>query len=87
MIKRRESTTQTVDPSLAKEIESFGSSIDMEEEPENLLDPDAKRDFKAIRVPFNEYEYRRLERVAQKTGRTKLNLIRWAILQLDKQEL
>lgn len=86
MIKRRESTTQTVDPSLAKEIESFGSSIDMEEESENRLDPDAKRDFKAIRVPFNEYEYRRLERVAQKTGRTKLNLIRWAILQLDKQE-
>lgn len=86
MIKRRESTAQTLDPELARKIESFGSSAESRENPENQLDPNAKRDFKAIRVPFNEYEYRRLERVAQKTGRSKLNLIRWAVQQLDEKE-
>lgn len=49
------------------------------------LDPDAKRDFKAIRVPFNEYEYRQLEVLARATGRTKLNAIRWAILQMAEK--
>lgn len=49
------------------------------------LDPDAKRDFKAIRVPFNEYEYRQLEALAKATGRTKLNAIRWAIMQMAEQ--
>ena len=87
MIKRRESTTQTLDPELARKIESFGSSAESGENPENQLDPSAKRDFKAIRVPFNEYEYRRLERVAQKTGRSKLNLIRWAVQQMEEKGL
>ena len=87
MIKRRESTTRTLDPDLAKEIEEFGITADTGEDPVNRLDPTAKRDFKAIRVPFNEYEYRKLERAAQKTGRTKLNLIRWAVLQLEEKEL
>ena len=87
MIKRRESPTRTLDPELARKIESFGSSADSEEIPENQLDPSAKRDFKAIRVPFNEYEYRKLERIAQKTGRTKLNLIRWGVLQLEERDL
>lgn len=87
MIKRRESTSRALDPELARQIESFGANADSGENPENQLDPSAKRDFKAIRVPWNEYEYRRLERVAQKTGRTKLNLIRWAVLQLDEKEL
>lgn len=87
MIKRRESTSRTLGPELAEQIESFGANADSGKNPENQLDPSAKRDFKAIRVPWNEYEYRRLERVAQKTGRTKLNLIRWAVLQLDEKEL
>ena len=87
MIKRRESTPRTLDPKLAKEIEEFGSTADKEEDPLNQLDPTAKRDYKAIRVPFNEYEYLKLERIAQKTGRTKLNLIRWAVLQVEAKEL
>lgn len=87
MIKRRESTTTTLDPNLAKEIEEFGSTAYRDEDPANQLDPNAKRDYKAIRVPFNEYEYRKLEMAAQRTGRTKLNLIRWAVLQLEKSEL
>ena len=43
-------------------------------------DKNAKRDFNAIKVPFNEYEYKELEFAAEKTGRSKLNFIRYAIL-------
>ena len=49
-------------------------------------DPHAARNYKAIRVPFNAYEYGRLEALARSTGRTKLNAIRWAILKLAEAE-
>lgn len=49
-------------------------------------DPHAVRNYKAIRVPFNAYEYGRLEALARRTGRTKLNAIRWAILKLAESE-
>lgn len=49
-------------------------------------DPHAARNYKAIRVPFNAYEYARLEALARRTGRTKLNAIRWAILKLAEAE-
>jgi len=45
----------------------------------SALKPKAKRDYKAIRVPFNEYEFEQLEVLANKTGRSKPNAIRWAI--------
>ena len=51
-----------------------------------LVDPQAARNYKAIRVPFNAYEYGRLEALARSTGRTKLNAIRWAILKLAEAE-
>ena len=50
------------------------------------VDPHAARNYKAIRVPFNAYEYGRLEALARRTGRTKLNAIRWAILKLAEAE-
>ena len=49
-------------------------------------DPHAARNYKAIRVPFNAYEFARLEALARRTGRTKLNAIRWAILKLAEAE-
>ncbi|UIJ39554.1 hypothetical protein LWC08_15245 (plasmid) [Desulfobaculum bizertense] len=49
------------------------------------LQPHAKRDFKAIRVPFNEFEFTQLEQIATKTGRSKLNCIRWALSKLAEQ--
>ena len=49
-------------------------------------DPHAIRNYKAIRVPFNAYEYGRLEALARRTGRSKLNAIRWAILKLAEAE-
>lgn len=88
MVKRRAPRThQQLTP---EQIEAFAAGVDggsyppasQEKEAVPSLDPNAKRDFKAIRVPFNEYEYRQLEALAKATGRTKLNAIRWAILQM-----
>ena len=50
-----------------------------------LLDPNAKRNYKNINVPFNEYEYNMLNDAAQRSGRTKLNFIRWAISEISKK--
>ena len=48
----------------------------------NILDSEANRDYKAIRLPFNEYEYRQLEEASRRTGRSKLNFIRYAMLKM-----
>lgn len=74
MVKRRKQPTR-------EQVESFVEKADQNE----TCNPNAPRKFKAISVPFNEYEYRKLEEIAQKTGRTKLNAIRWAIMQLYQQ--
>lgn len=86
MVKRREPATAKKQPT-PEEIEAFASGADggsakPKQEEKHALDPNANRDFKAIRVPFNEYEYKKLDEVATKTGRTKLNVMRWAILKL-----
>ena len=57
-------------------------SIDIEP---SSLDPNAKRNYKNINVPFNEYEYNMLNDAAQRSGRTKLNFIRWAISEISKK--
>ena len=85
MVKRREPpvVSRAKEPT-AEEIEAFAAAADGE--PERLTtDPKAKRDFKAIRVPFNEYEFEQLEALADKTGRSKLNAIRWAILKMAEE--
>jgi hypothetical protein len=33
-------------------------------------------------LPFNEYEYRQLEEASRRTGRSKLNFIRYAMLKM-----
>ncbi len=89
MVKRREPASVKRKPTI-EEIEAFASGADCEsvqqkQKGENLSDPNAKRKYKAIRVPFNEYEYLKLQEAASKTGRTKLNFIRWAILKLAEE--
>lgn len=89
MVKRREPAAVKRQPT-AEEIEAFASGADggnskTEKKPEETLNPNANRDFKAIRVPFNEYEYNKLDEVATKTGRTKLNVMRWAVLKLAEE--
>lgn len=83
MIKRRTPTEQPITSDLAKDISAFGEGATQSKLNENGPDPHAKRDFKAITVPFNEYEFNKLEELARRTGRTKLNLIRWAILKMN----
>ncbi|WP_298063268.1 hypothetical protein [uncultured Acinetobacter sp.] len=65
------------------QIEAFAAGADGEVITQNaILDSDASRDFKAIRLPFNEYEYRQLEEASRRTGRSKLNFIRYAMLKM-----
>lgn len=92
MVKRREpqATAARREPT-AEQIEAFAAAADggsvrsatIAKKAE--LDPNANRDYKAIRVPFNEYEFAKLEELALLTGRTKLNLIRWAMLKLAEE--
>ena len=55
--------------------DDFINSADSIEIKSHSLDPNAKRNYKNINVPFNEYEYNILNEAAQKLGRTKLNFI------------
>jgi hypothetical protein len=84
MVKRREPTATQRKPTTA-EIEAFAAGADGGQTTAPALDPNANRDYKAIRVPFNEYEFSKLEELASKTGRTKLNVIRWAMLKLSEE--
>jgi hypothetical protein len=89
MVKRREPPSARPQPT-EQEIEAFaagaeGGTLPAQNPEKPLLDPHANRDYKGIRVPFNEYEYRKLEWVSTKTGRTKLNVIRTAILKMAEE--
>jgi hypothetical protein len=80
-IVRSEPTPEQIEAFAAKA--EGGTIIEKPKAPE--LDPDANRDFKAIRVPFNEYEYEQLVKGAKLSGRTKLNFMRYAMLKLARE--
>jgi hypothetical protein len=88
MVKRREPKAITSEP-LAEQMEAFvagaedGQIVISTDTP--VINKNAIRDYKAIRVPFNEYEYQQLEIASQLSGRTKLNFIRYAMLQFAKE--
>ena len=92
MVKRREPKASALnlvksEPS-PEQIEAFaaqaeGGTVPLVKEQE--LDPDANRDFKSMRFPFNEHEYRQLEIGSRLAGRSKLNFIRYAMLKLSKE--
>jgi predicted transcriptional regulator len=88
MVKRREPpVTATTTTATAEAIEAFAAGADGgKHQTKPDLDPNANRDYKAIRVPFNQYEFEKLEELAKKTGRTKLNVIRWAILKMAEEQ-
>jgi len=46
------------------------------------LDTEAPRDYKSLRISFNEYEFQRLGEASKKVGRTKSNFIRQSIKKL-----
>ena len=72
-----------------EQIEAFASGAEVNPKPAQPetreLDPDAIRDFKAMRVPFNEYEYEQLVKGAKLSGRSRLNFMRYAMLKLAKE--
>ena len=79
MPKVRKPTT-TAAPT-TDQIEAFAAGA--EAEPTTpTLDPTAPRNFKAVKVGFNEYEYQILEAASRKSGRSKLNFIRQAVLMM-----
>lgn len=88
-MKRR--PPKTIHHELTEEqVNAFAAGADHSIEETNhtpSLDQNANRDFKAIRVPFNEFEYRKLEELANLTGRSKLNAIRFAVSKLVEEEL
>mgnify|MGYP000296157022 CR=1 FL=1 len=70
----------------AEALETFVRGADNDDQsPKN---PYAPRNFKALRLPFNEYEWGRLEAGCRMSGRSKLNLLRVAMLAfVDDTEL
>lgn len=94
MVKRRTpkasvqgAETQAPTP---EQIEAFasgaeGGSQNKQQQQAPEPDQDAIRDYKAMRVPFNQHEYEQLALGAKLSGRTKLNFLRYAMLTLSKE--
>lgn len=92
MVKRREpkanSGTGELSQPTKERIEAFAAGADGGQnihtnKPD--LDQNAIRDFKAMRVPFNQYEYEQLEAASKLSGRSKLNFMRHAMLKFAKE--
>lgn len=77
MPKRR----QKPEDGIEEKIETFINKVDGEVEPKPSMDKNAKRDFKAIRLPFNQWEYEVLEIASKKTNRSKTSFIRNAMME------
>jgi hypothetical protein len=85
MTFKKRSPHPPADRDLVKEIEEFAAGADDVASQEHDKDPNCKRDYKAVRLPFNEYEYEQLVIGANLSGRSKLNFIRFAILKFSKE--
>jgi hypothetical protein len=78
MVKRREVKTY-VQTTIDEQIEKFAAGAEPAKQlPE--INRNAKRDYKAMQVPFNQYEFERLETACNVCGRSKLNFMRVAML-------
>lgn len=84
MVKRREKKEHS-----EADIERFINAADNEQQAQQSasdnLDPNAKRNYKNIRLGLNKYEYERLQLLADKTSRNKINAIRWSIEKMIEQ--
>ena len=67
------------------EIEAFAAGAEAAPEIEQTIDPTAPRNFKALKLGLNEYEYQILEDASRRAGRSKLNFIRHAMLTMAKE--
>jgi hypothetical protein len=92
MVKRREpkAKADALGPQPTHEqIEAFAAGaaggVPLETLKAPDLDPNATRNYKAMRVPFNQHEYEQLAVACKLSGRTKLNFMRYAMLKLAKE--
>ena len=83
MIKTRQAAATDTDRE--KQVEQFAAAADGA--PTRNLAPSAPRTHKKINVPFNEYEFQQLEEAAVRAGRSKLNFLRWAMLEQAKRDV
>jgi len=83
MVKRRDN--HQVHSDHEKQVEAWAAGADGA--PTRNLEPSAPRTHKRINVPFNEYEFQQLEEAAKRSGRSKLNYLRWAMLEQAKKDL
>lgn len=82
MVRRREN--QLMNQDHEKRVEQFADAADGAST--RNLEPSAPRTHKRINVPFNEYEFQKLEEAAQRAGRSKLNYLRWAMLEQARRD-
>ncbi len=86
MVKRRESKALDQSKPTKEQIEAFANAADGGQNIQvTKPDQNAIRDFKAMRVPFNKYEYEQLEAASKLSGRSKLNFMRHAMLKFAKE--
>jgi hypothetical protein len=87
MIKTRQAAAAATatDTDREKQVEQFAEAADGA--PTRNLAPSAPRTHKKINVPFNEYEFQQLEEAAVRAGRSKLNFLRWAMLEQAKRDV
>ena len=78
MVKRRE--VKSVTPSIEERIEQFAAGADSDPVKQVIINKNDKRDYKGLRLPFNQYEFELLELGTRLTGQTKSSFIRNAII-------
>lgn len=67
------------------QVEAFAAGAEAAPQVEQTVDPTAPRNFKALKLGLNEYEYQILEDASRRAGRSKLNFIRHAMLTMAKE--
>lgn len=92
MVKRRtppNALASTRTEPTPEEIEAFAAAAEGRSSAVKIQEPElnqnAIRDFKAMRVPFNQYEYEQLVIGAKLSGRSKLNFMRYAMLKFAQE--
>ncbi|MFA5922329.1 MAG: hypothetical protein WC856_13720 [Methylococcaceae bacterium] len=84
MVKRRE-VKKYAQVDIEQEIEKFAAGADGEPVKQLELNRNARRDYKAMQVPFNQWEFERLEEACKIAGRTKLGFVRYSMLKLAEE--
>lgn len=91
MVRKRERSTPESAAEMEQRINSFADMADLPRgaavpDKPAAPDKDAKRDFKSLNLPLNEYESLVLAEVCKRTNRSQSNVLRYALLELAKRE-